>query len=435
MAPCVVFAATWDVDGPLPPVVAERQVVSALPGPSSKRLVRPVPAVRVDRSGRLAVLAEVPGPEGGPQPAYRLVGVDTTGAVAGWSAVAPDAGYVSGWHVLDFQPDQCGGVYLLEVLQGPSQEFEHRLRRVGPDGDTVWFRRGPLNTRVLDFTELAGKFERLLVPDDDSVYLASRYPVQGLARFDAESGDLVTTYDMEEPHDHLTLDAAHWAYYSRMLDEGGPPRLVVIRRSLETGEREVIEPETALFTDLAGVDEAGNLFARLPGGLVRLTPAGRVSWRFDPHGIVVRAEDRHLFLIRHASSDNGRATVTIEHRRTDGTALGAVTVEIGAELAKPGVVPDLVDVDAEGTATLYAGETQECPGVRYIVDAGGTLVDVAPLAGPDEDEALWDRVNEELLPVESRVAGASAFQVDAGGRVYVPLSDPVGYRVVRLTDD
>ncbi|MGH2691430.1 MAG: hypothetical protein ACRDHM_02900, partial [Actinomycetota bacterium] len=226
-------------------VTAEKQWPSAVPLAEPTRLVRPVFKVAVDRHGAFFVLAELPEPARRPYRQLRLLRADSHGVLTGITGLTVEEPEVIAWQVTEFTPDHRGGVYLLEALQRRDQEVDLRLRRVSEGGATRWVRQLRHDSRSLDYESLTGRFEDVLAPDGESVYLPSRYPVPGLVRLDPDTGGLVAGYDFGEPHDRLAIDRLHRVFYARRVGDGDDQRTVLIRRVLETGNRDVIQPGLA----------------------------------------------------------------------------------------------------------------------------------------------------------------------------------------------
>lgn len=374
----------------------------------SRRTVRPVFRIRVDDAGRGYLLFDTPQNAASAERRYHLLRFEPDGSFAEQYAFDGNASGVRTWQIMDFAPDHRGGLYLLELLERDSGELLRRLRRLDAQGNEAWAREGDLDLQALDFERLAGKLESVLAPDADSLYLPSRYPHSGLARLDPADGSVATTYSWDEPSDKLTIGPSGDVYYSRMLDEGR----VIVRRNPTSGDRVQIEPDLQAWDDLAGVDAQGDVYVRTDDGLARLSPAGSTEWQESVHGAVVRAADRHVFI--------GRGGPAVDHYDESGDPVETLTFSGALD----GEAPDLVAVD--GTFSFYGGETNRDGGTLATFDADGRLQSVESL-GPS-----FDRVNRELAPIETRTGPAGMLEVDRSGNVYVPLSDPEGFKVLRL---
>jgi len=382
----------------------------------SRRTVRPVFRIRLDEAGHGYLLFDVPQNAASAARLYHLLRFEPEGSFAEQYAFGVNASGIRTWQIMDFAPDHRGGLYLLELLERDSGELVRRLRRLDGQGNEVWARSGDLDLQVLDFDRLAGKLENVLAPDADSLYLPARYPHEDLARLDPADGRVLDVYSWDEPSDKVTIGPSGDVYYSRMLDQGR----VLIRRNVTSGDRVQIEPDFQAWDDLAGVDADGRIYARTGDGIARLSPTGSTEWQESVHGAVVRAADRHVFIGR-----GGSGELVVEHYDESGEPVETLRFSLeGTPLAADGETPDLVAVD-EGFS-FYGGESNRDAGTLATFDPDGRLRAAESLG------KSFDRVNEELAPIETRTGGAGMLEVDRSGGVYVPLSDPEGFKVIRM---
>jgi hypothetical protein len=82
----------------------------------------------------------------------------------------------------------------------------------------------------------------------------------------------------------------------------------------------------------------------------------------------------------------------------------------------------LIHVDEQERYAIFGGEEPGQAGTLLVYSSNGKLEErITP--PPD------------LLPVESTLENHSFWEVDARGRVYLPVLDPQGFKVIRLSSE
>ncbi len=434
-SPYLAFSVPWGSDaGSIPHIAYETVSLSGMVMPASKRRIRPLYAIRLDQQRNLHVLFDVPQGAAPAERQYRLMRFDNQGNFINQLDISIEAQNIRMWHIVDFQPDHQDGLYLLEVLETNQGEMVHRLRRLNPLGDELWTRTAPLNYRELDFENLAGKFEYLIVPDQDTLFLPTRYPEQGLGRFDVSTGKLISVHKWDGPSTRITAGLPNEVYYSGFVDDALGQRYVLVRQNVISGYRSIIESEIQALQDLAGVDAFGNIYPRIFEGIARLSATGELEWQGHVYGVVARADDNHLFVGSRVDREETTINLEVEHYDNSGNKLETLHFELPREqLPIPEDIPRLVAVDSKSMFYLHTGETDRQGGTMFVFTSEGHLQTILPLNETDSSgQPLFDKVNQHLLPIESRVGSPSMFEVDQLGNVYIPLSDPEGFKVVRL---
>jgi hypothetical protein len=104
--------------------------------------------------------------------------------------------------------------------------------------------------------------------------------------------------------------------------------------------------------------------------------------------------------------------------------MGVVEVD-GVTLRLPdGAPPErewrLIHIDREGRYYVFGGEDPGDPGRLLVYSRDGRL----------EETSLS---HSALLPLESRIENHRLWTVDRQGRVYIPITDGHGFKVLRLT--
>ncbi|AFZ25549.1 hypothetical protein Cylst_3399 [Cylindrospermum stagnale PCC 7417] len=174
----------------------------------SRRMIRPVYSIRLDKNKNLYILFEVPQETEPDERKYRVMRFNSQGNFIDQLDLSVNANSIDRWDIVDFYPDHQNGIYLLEILETNQHKLSHRLRRINSQGKDIWVKQGELNYQKLDFPSFAGKFESLIAPDENSLYLPVRSPKQGLASFDVATGEILAVYNWDEPSDKLTISSA-----------------------------------------------------------------------------------------------------------------------------------------------------------------------------------------------------------------------------------
>jgi hypothetical protein len=401
---------------------------SSISGYGPPRLQRPLYGVRLDAKGQMYILAATGTPISPEHPGLCLVTVGASNAIR-TRRIPAGATDSRSAQVLDFAPDEAGGVYLLEMVQAESGESLNRLRRVDPQGRQLWARTGSVDHHELDLTALRGELGYLRGAAD-SVYVAPQSPQYGLARVDRDSGDIGLAADVGADVGNLILGANGALYFSQFREVAGQQRRVVLHRGLSQEHEQVVLTEIQLLDDLAGVDDLDRIYVRLSDGFARMAADGRVEWHQRVSGAVDAFAEQAVYVCTRSES-TGPGGLEVQAWDVVGTAgepRATLTLEVPADAwPTAGDVLTLVGVD-RGRFYLYGGETSLGPGLLLIYDADGRLQERASFDGEG-----FDALNARLLPIESRLGPPSTQQIDRHGNVYVPLADPTGFKILRWT--
>jgi hypothetical protein len=366
-------------------------------GEASGAELRQVPAplrIALDPRGGVHALAGRAG-----EPAT-VVHFSDAGAAAGRTRLAPDPPE----RIAGFAVDAEGAVHAL----GADGTGGIRLRSFAPGGGEAWCRSGA----ELGIPATPGAAPpRLLLDGGSRLHLALDDGRGTVLRLD-RGGDV--------EHVFHTGAAGNRAF---LTPDG---RLVAVTWRAEAGRRAVVEfdpregrsverpgnVETHRWlTWPLGVDAEGRLYAWHLSALARVDAEGGVEPLGRVEQVVARPADGAVFLAW--------------------TAAGGGAVEV--EVHRPGAEP------SSGTLALPTGGGSSAWGLahvdgddrRYLLrEAPGSPPEVAVHAPGGERVATGGM---ELLPDESRLQPPDSWRVDPSGRLYLPVLDGAGFRVVRLT--
>lgn len=324
--PVLFFSAHWGDSGQeIPHSAYEVAPISGMFTYGARRLVRPLYGIRIDRSGNGYIIFDIPQGADLPTRQATVMVFNQAGQISNRYLLSLNAENFVSWQIVDFCPDHQGGVCLLELLETEQRKFLYRIRRCGVHGNTLWEKYGAPNLQTLDFQHLQGKFQTLIVPDRNALFLPARYPQQGIAHFDLTTGEMLSVYQLDELYDRLTMDHAHRVYYNLLLDDTAGSRYVLIRFDLHSRSREVIESEVQDLHNLAGADDNGMIYPRIHDGISRLGVNGQLQWQLSVHGIVVRSEDGHIYIGTNPEIAGDTMTLGLDHYDASGIKMKHLT--------------------------------------------------------------------------------------------------------------
>jgi hypothetical protein len=376
--------------------------------------LRPVFPVRVGANGALAVLADTE--EGLETRRFLHQRVREPFRAL---EVSPDAAGLEGWRVVDFRPGPDGGVHLLEFLENAGGDWLNRLRHVNSAGATTWSRQGEVDFQNTAPDRLAGVYTGLHQGGDGRLWLVPKATTAGLAAIAPSDGRTLAVARLDADISNLVVSADDQAVYARMVERQGERALVLATTDLRTGRTTLGEPASVPLLDLAGTDARGRVYARTPGGVAVLDPAGRPLGRLHPCGAVITPGTERLVT---AYGDRPDRLTLVEH---DGSGAPGRTwsIPLDAVLGTRESGPvRLVSVQEGPRFVFHITGTEYLPG-RLVT----TTADGRPLAEEDDPDA----VSRELARVESRI-DLTQSAVTPDGAVLLPFSDPEGYRVLCL---
>lgn len=313
-------------------------------------------------------------------------------------------------YVVDFQAAASGDVWLLEELRG-GEKPRRILRRLAPDGEQLWAR------------EVEGSVSGLLPGGPGWLQLADA-EASRVTRVDADSG---------EPAEPRVLEA-EGVIQEIFANRAGDLLAVVFvpgadRYGLATfgpgggaGETAVGGVDVyGLLKFPIGVDDGLDLYAsRLPSvfgipGPVHIGRDSRIRTGLDFQEVLVRRDGGAIV----ACHRHGEELVVSE-TAGDGTLRRRVVHLPEACRARGENGIDLIHVDGRGRFWLHVGETAGDPGELFVLDDAGRLV--------ERREPPFD-----LLAVQSTLQLPYTWKVDGAGRLYLPINDPWGFKVVRCS--
>ena len=324
--------------------------------------------------------------------------------------------------ILDFAVDAVGQAYLIEHVQPRQSNLPYnRLRKIGPAGDILWSHTGPISDEEFDFGSLKGSFTKLLMDGRSQLFLPATRHAGAIAKIDTATGAVEHIYTSDKFSSQVFINErgiVGFILYFPDLNRRGIGYLATDDEKFSSfvGGTELY----GLLLYPFGMDASSNLYVWNDGVISRISPKAEIDQIAAFDNIAVRPSDGAIFTSRSESGEGGLATVFVEsHCAGVRSTRGELRVPAELCLRHP-TGWKLIHVDDRERYIVFGGEEPGHAGTILIYSSSGNLVETA---SPPVD----------LLSTESRLQSYAFWEVDAQGRIYLPILDPQGFRVVRLS--
>jgi hypothetical protein len=331
-----------------------------------------------------------------------------------------EAGRVAGWSVVDYRPAPDGGILLLELLHhGDSiQQWENRIRRITPDGTTMWRRTGAFDLHYTDPAHLIGTYTGLQHPSPDGpLWVIPRATTTGICALDTATGHVTAAPRLDVDVANLIITPTCHALYARMTQDPEHRSPALADTDLTTGHTTLTRPDPpAPLIDLAGLDHAGHLYARTRDGIARINP----HWRTRLRGAV---------------HDPNTATTTIAYG-TDQPD------QIVVAQHQPSPDADSSPTNTWNLPTAHLNATSITlidiePGPRFVLHlngslhTAGTITTITPEGTTVSITSSHDETTEQLIARENRFDITQTI-ITPTGVIVTPLANHHGYYLIHL---
>lgn len=414
----VVAALQWGLGADEAPLVLQE---SPSFGEMSLEQIRKVPApvqIRLDAmEGLHALTASQPGMSASARAfVYHF---DASGQLKDRTPISPlEMGETDESFTLDYQADEQGNCYLLEETRRSSDRPRHRLRKVGFDGTDQWARA---LDDAPDHSDLSEANLRLLMDGRSHVYLAVAAHTGVIAEIDRASGDLTSTYRPEAFSSRVFINKNAVVFYTLYFPQMNRRGFGTF--NLANGQAKSLVGGPQLYGLLLypiGVDAAENLYVWSDSTISRVSFDARVEVVARLNNVVVRASDSCIFSSYVESGSGGELIVQVERHSFGGApmrqALQIPPLLSGADDSEW----RLIHVDDQGRHYVFGGEAPGRAGTLTVYSADGGL-----------NETVSPPPN--LLALESTLERHTFWVVDSVGRIYLPVTDGRGFKIVRLS--
>jgi hypothetical protein len=174
-----------------------------------------------------------------------------------------------------------------------------------------------------------------------------------------------------------------------------------------------------------GVDASSNVYVWNNSVIARISPDGKTHEIAAFDNIVVRSSDDAIFSSRLLSGNERSLTVLVERHHPNGASMRRelqLPEDLRARYPGNGGAWKLIQVDEKERYTIFGGEEPGHAGTLLVYSSNGNL-----------DERITPP--PDLFPIESTLENHSFWEVDAHGRVYLPVIAPQGFKVIRLSSE
>jgi hypothetical protein len=423
----IVARGTWG-DGPNEiPLVLENYPLFGYIKSEQVRKIRAPAQIRLNPQGSIYALADAPlrTPDGGPVFIHNF---NAEGNIIRKTPVlSMDHPNTNELMILDYAVDAAGNSYLLERIHSRQSNQEiNRLRKIKPDGEIQWSRTGPVSDQEFDFNSLKGSFTKLLIDGRSRLYLPATNHTGAIAEIDPATGAVTHVYTSDKFSNQVFMNERGVVFYILYFPESnrrgiGYFNLADQRLTFFVGGVELY----GLLLYPFGVDASSNVYVWNNSVIVRISPSGKTHEIAAFDNIVVRSSDGAIFSSRLLSGNERSLTVLVERHQPNGASMRRelrLPEDLSARYPGNGGGWKLIQVDDKERYAIFGGEEPGQAGTLLVYSSNGNLEErITP--PPD------------LLPIESTLENHSFWEVDAHGRVYLPVVAPQGFKVIRLSSE
>jgi hypothetical protein len=423
----IVARGTWG-DGPNEiPLVLENYPSFGYLSSEQMRKIRAPVRIRLNPQGSIHALSDAPlrTPDAGP------VFIDHFNAEGNIIRKTPvlsiDRPNTDELMILDYVVDAAGNSYLLERIHSrQSNQSINRLRKIKPDGEIQWSRTGPVSDQEFDFNSLKGSFTKLLMDGRSRLYLPATHHTGAIAEIDPATGAVTHVYTSDKFSNQVFMNdlgvISYILYFPDLNRRGiGHFNLADQRFTFFVGGVEIYGALLYPF----GVDASSNMYVWNDSAIARISPDGNTHKVAAFDNIVVRPSDGAIFSSRLLSGHERSSMVLVERHPAGGGSTRRelqLPEDLSARFPGKGGGWKLIQVDEKERYTIFGGEEPGHAGTLLVYSSNGNL-----------EERMTPP--PDLLPIESTLENHSFWEVDAHGRVYLPVIAPQGFKVIRLSPE
>ncbi|MCP2729016.1 hypothetical protein [Limnofasciculus baicalensis] len=322
--------------------------------------------------------------------------------------------------IIDFVVDRELNSYLLEKFNLDNVEY-NRLTKLNVAGEIIWQRIGNYSSDVNNFDELKGEFNKLLIDRQSNLYLTSTNHPKLIAQIQPQSGSVSKLHSLMNGSNKVFINGKGTILSAVYFPDQNKRGLSAFNPA--SGEEKTTVGNDELYGLLLypfGVDNQLNCYVyqladdtNLPA-IVQISLEGQVIRREIIKDLLVRSDDNTVFT--HYIHNN---TLEISGYYPDGK-VKKWSVQLPNNYSSNETSNyKLIKVDEENKFYIFTGDHPGYLGKLLIFSEEGTL-----------EKEIYPPPN--LLSLESSLQSSIYWQVDSEGRIYVPITDPLGFKVVRL---
>lgn len=343
------------------------------------------------------------------------------GIFAGKTPVAKNYSGAKNRRIKDFVVDQALNCYLLEDYSIEDNAY-NRLLKLDKNGKILWSLSSDLSQTTGNIDRLEGRFNKLLMDGQSHLYITSADRVNTLTQISLESGKVIKLYTLEHGSDNIFMNSGGIILSVVYFEEQNRRGFAAFNPL--SGKENFTVGNTELFGLLLfpfGVDARLNCYTyKVPNvykmpALVKIALDGQITHQESLKDLLARSGDDAIF-ISYPQND----TLTIHGYYRDGTnQVWAIRLP-DRYVSDQSANQKLIKVDERNRFYILLGEQPETIGSVLIFSESGQLEQEIPSPA-------------DLLSLESSLQPYSFWQVDGEGNIYFPVTDPEGFKVVRMS--
>jgi len=252
--------------------------------------------------------------------------------------------------------------------------------------------------------------EKIYISSDSRIYLGNN--AGRVLEIDSETGQILKRFFLDQEVRSDPILSRNGSLYS--LNENDR----LMECSIPTGQC-ILQPDdgpTTLFRSLLGADENNNVYD-YTNRIGILAPDGRYLAQFPIPDIVVKNASEIYF----GFWDSENQEILVRHWDQAKQLVDDIRLSL---LVKKDSRPEFLQVTKEGYFVYYYGNF-----TLYHYDLTGKLVESRQMKGEKASITAYNQA-EMLFTLQSR--SYWPIQMDRLGRLYLTITDPEGFKVVRL---
>lgn len=321
--------------------------------------------------------------------------------------------------IVDFVVDRESNCYLLEKIK-TNNYYHNSLIKTNVLGELLWQTEGSYSPELHDFRKLQGEFNKLFIDNQTQLYLTSANQPNSIAKINAANGNISIVYSLEKASNDIFVNDQGTILSPIYFPEQNRRGLFAFYPAFDREEFVIGNEELyGLLLYPFGVDNRSNFYIYKLPSLNPIPAIVKIS--FD--GRILREQKIKDLVV----SDNGNAIYShyfhnsrleITEYRSSNVQHWSLTLPEKYSTDKSAIYK-LIKVDENLNFYFLAGESPGQSGKMLKFSKTGYL-----------EEQIYH--SSDLLSLESSLQSFSYWQVDSEGNIYFPISEPSGFKLIKM---
>jgi len=372
--------------------------------------------IRVAPWRSISVLAS--NPTRGYETQVALYTFSQKGQLLGHVEVRPPTPGQSEWQIVDFLTDEVGYIYLLETARDRDGE-QNVLRKLTPQGETVWERSGPVSRVALDLAAFKGTFHQLLIDEQSNLYLPATQHTGLVTRIDPLNGKFNPYADWGDWTGEVYVDGKGTLHYVRYLPKERKQSWTSYDPRMQKEHLNLCDENLSTLSIPIAADSQGRGYAVMGMDITCISSKCSLLWQEHIDNIVVDEAKNSMYSSVCTLTDS-HAEIHIQKRATSGESRGDIRLTIPPHLIKTSGTWRLIYTDTEERYYVYGGETSTQYGTLVVYSSSRNIEDIV---NPAPDVHLR----------EYRLQPPRTWSVDLEGNMYLPLLGSTSFHFIKLS--